>query len=225
LKEGLYPGDTMRIAIIVGFTLILSGCPNTYQVNPKVSPTSDSQPLTRPVSINHPGPLLHEASGLRFAERYDDFQRTAAMRYDTAGLDASFNYNTRWTNCKLVATFYVYSAPRRMTLVGAPPNMVSSTAQEWLQKEFDRTKAAMKHIHRSMQSMVVDSVTTPARGDDLNGHSMTFRKSGNISELRLFVYQAKWFLKYRFTYPEWCQTDAYSKIEALTRQLPWTTPE
>lgn len=210
----------MRIALVIGFTIILSGCPNTYQLNS----LSDTQPLTQPVHFNRPGPLLHEASGLKFSELYNNFQRVAALRYDTAGLDVSIGYNDHWSNCNLSATFYIYPTPK-MNFVGAPPNVVSSTTQGWLDNEFDRSKAEIQHYHASMQSAVVGSVTTPAQDTPLNGRSLTYRESGKISELRLFTYNLKWFLKYRFTYPESCQTEADSRLKALIQRLPWATAQ
>ncbi|MDH3256766.1 MAG: hypothetical protein OEM27_04055 [Nitrospinota bacterium] len=210
----------MRIALIVGFTIILSGCPNTYQLNS----LSDSQPLTQPAQFNHPGPLRHDASELEFQELYDNFQRVAALRYDSAGLDVSISYNDQWSNCKIYATFYIYPTPR-MNFFGSPQNVVSSITQGWLNDEFGRTKVQVKLYHPLMQSEVVDSVTTPAQGKKLNGYSLSYRETGNISELRLFVYNLKWFLKYRFTYPESCNTEANPRLEKLIHQLPWAAAQ
>ena len=204
--------------MVFGGALLISGCPNTYQLNHN----PNTQPLTQPVHFNRPGPLLHEASGLKFPESYDNFQRVTALRYDTAGLDVSIGYNDSWVNCKISATFYIYPTPR-MNFVGTPPSVVSSITQGWLNDEFGRSKDAIKHHHPSMKSMVVGSVATPAQGTPLNGRSLTYRESGKISELRLFVNNLKWFLKYRFTYPESCQSEAGPRLEELIKQLPWVT--
>ncbi len=208
----------LRVFLIFGGALLLSGCPNTYQLNHN----SDTQPLAQPINFNRPGPLLHEASGLNFSEVYGNFQRSSAMIFDIAGLDVGFNYNDHWSNCKIIATFYVYPTPR-MSFIGAPRDVVTSVSQGWLNDEFDRTKTVTKQVHTSMQSEVVGSVTTPAQGTILNGNSFSYREAGNISELRLFIYDLKWFLKYRFTYPKSCQIEAGPRLEALIQQLPWAT--
>lgn len=211
----------MRTVLTLGFIIFLLGCPGTvYQV----SALPDSQPLRKPAVSNRPGPMVHAGSGLAFAETYGSFQRTMAIRYDTAGLDGSFNYNTSWDKCKVVASFYMYPTPQ-MDFVGAPTNVVASKTREWLKNEFDHVKGVFREIHPSMHSEMEHAVTTPAQGGYLNGHSFVFRIGSNISELRLFVYKAQWFIKYRFTYPEWCETEAFSRIEAMTGELPWAAPE
>jgi hypothetical protein len=207
----------MRSVLILGLSISLAGCPlSVYDLNtlPK------SEPLGEPVLFNRPGPLLHEPSGIEFAERYDDFQRVTADRYDTAGLHVSIGYNDRGPDCVIVATFYVYPTPR-MSFIGTSPSVVESVERGWLDREFARSKAGVEQYHSKLESPVVGSCATPATGGDLQGYSFKFRESGNVSELRLFVHRHQWFLKYRFTYPESCEADAERRLEALTRKLPW----
>jgi hypothetical protein len=61
-------GGVIRIVLILGLLLGLSGCP--FTVN-QLSRLPELQPLRQPVLFNQRGPLLHEASGLEFAEWYE----------------------------------------------------------------------------------------------------------------------------------------------------------
>jgi hypothetical protein len=39
------------------------------------------------------------------------------------------------------------------------------------------------------------------------------------------VYRRRWFLEYRFTYPQSCEAEAKSKVEALIPRLPWAAAQ
>jgi hypothetical protein len=199
--------------------LALSGCPlSVYDVN-RLPP---SQPLGEPVLFNAPGPLRHDPSGLTFPESYGQFQRVTAYRYDTAGLDVSVGYNDREADCLIVATFHVYPTPR-MTFIGASPATVNSIEGGWLQREYLRSKADLQQHHPRMETQSESGATTPARGTVLGGISLVFKDDTDISEIRLFVYDHKWFLKYRLSYPESCRAQAQDRIRELVERLPWTT--
>ena len=207
----------IRRVLILGLSFGLLGCP--FTVN-QLNRLPESQPLGQPVLFNQPGPLRHEASGLVFPEWYDNFQRVTAYRYDTAGLDVGIGYNDRRPDCVIAATFYLYPTPR-MSFVGASPDVVSSVERGWLDQEFAQSRAEVEHYHPNLRSLVVGASTTPAAGAVLHGPSLTFHETGNLSDLRLFVYRHQWFLKYRFTYPESCESEAKPKLEALFSRLPW----
>lgn len=198
--------------------MTLGGCPlSVYELNRLPA----SQPLPEPVLFNHPGPLLHEPSGFEFPEAYGSFQRVTAYRYDTAGLDVGIGYNRAEPSCLIVTTFFVYPTPR-MSFIGASPDAVSSVELGWLEHEYARAQAEIKQYHPRMQSGVEAVATMPAHGSLLQGRSMVFKEDGTISELRLFVYDHKWFLKYRLTYPETCESEARKSIEEIASRLPWT---
>src|SRR5262245_14134747 len=111
----------MRSGLVV-LACSLTGCFGLYQLNRLPEP----QPPGRPVSIEAPGPVLHAESGLRLAESYADFQRVAATRYDSAGLDVGIGYNSARPDCPIVTTFYVYPTPR-MIFIGATPEAAAGT--------------------------------------------------------------------------------------------------
>ena len=211
----------MRSIVLVIIAFGLTACP--FTVN-QLNRLPASQPLAQPVLFNRPGPLLHEASGFEFPDWYDNFQRVTAYRYDTGGLDVGIGYNDRRPDCLIAATFYVYPTPR-MSFVGASPDAVASMERGWLNNEFARAKAGIEHHHPAMQSPVVGPAATPSGSSVLQGSSLTFREAGSVSELRLFVYGHQWFLKYRFSYPESCQPEASSRLEAMIPRLPWAAAQ
>jgi len=57
------------------------------------------------------------------------------------------------------------------------------------------------------------------------GVGVRFAESDQLSELHLFLYGRQWFLKYRFTYPQSCESDARAALAGLTRQLPWAAAQ
>lgn len=211
----------MRSIVLLVVALGLTGCPFTGN---QFNRLPAAQPLRQPVLFNRPGRLLHEASGFEFPERYDNFQRVTAYRYDTAGLDVGIGYNDRRPDCLIAATFYVYPTPR-MSFVGVPPDVVSSMERGWLNNEFIRARAEIEYHHPAMDSPVLGPATTPIGSSVLHGSSLTFHEGGTVSELRLFVYGHQWFLKYRFSYPESCQAAASSRLEAMIPRLPWAAAQ
>jgi hypothetical protein len=211
----------MRLILMSGFALLLSGCSSSVTQLSRLPETSQ---LAQPVPIDRPGPLLHEPTGFTFAERYDNFQRINAYRYDDVGQDVSFSYHDREPDCLTIATIYLYPTPR-MIFIGVNPDTVASVKRDWLTSETERTERFINQHLAPKTPAEVDSVTTPVQGADLKGSLLVFRKPGKISEFRLFVLNPQWFLKYRFTYPESCQAPVNLKLEALIRQLPWTRAE
>jgi hypothetical protein len=205
----------IRAALVVGLLVGLSGCP-LYQLNR----LPESQSLSQPVLFNQPGPLRLEATGLEFAEWYENFQRVTAYRYDTRGLDVGVGYNDRRHDCLIVATFYLYPTPS-MSFVGASPDAVSAVERNWLDQGFARSKAEVERHHPGLESPAVSFSTTPAGGAVLHGPSFTFHEGRDVSELHLFVYRHQWFLKFRFTYPDSCRAEAEVRLKALVSKLPW----
>jgi hypothetical protein len=105
----------VRLRILLLALLGLAACPGTVN---QANRLPASQPLREPVSFDHPGTVLHEPSGLEFAQRYGDFVRVSAVRFDDRGLDVGFGYDADDRNCRVVTTFYVYPTPR-MSFIGA----------------------------------------------------------------------------------------------------------
>jgi hypothetical protein len=113
--------------------------------------------------------------------------------------------------------------PEPASFIGASPDVVRSIEGGWLERKYALSKAEIQQHHARMQTATEGAAITPAHGAALQGRSMAFKEDKEISELRLFVFDHKWFLKYRLTYPESCQVDARQRIEELTSRLPWAT--
>jgi hypothetical protein len=207
-----------RLGSII-FAVALSGCPfgGVNQLNR----LPESQPLREPQLVNRPGVLTHDPTRFSFPEWYDNFQRVTAYRYDTGGLDFSVGYNDRRPDCLIVATFYIYPAPR-MTFIGASPSVVSSLQQSWLRNEFARSKQEIDAAHPGLRDASVRDRLAPIGDSLVEGPSYEFSEAEDVSEMRLFLYDRQWFLKYRFTYPQSCEADALTRLAALARKLPWS---
>jgi hypothetical protein len=108
-----------------------------------------------------------------------------------------------------------------MDFVGASYATVAAIERSWLEAELANARAEIAQFHPQMTSEHVGVATTPVAGERLAGASLTFYETGAFSELRLFVHDHQWFLKYRFTYPEWCRDEVASRIDALLAALPW----
>ncbi len=204
----------IRLALLA---CTLAGCLGPPQ---GLDPLPDSRPLAEPMSIDAPGPLLHAPSDLRFEESYGDFRRAAARSYDTAGLDIGLAYTSARPDCPIAATFYLYTTPR-MDAFGATPATIASAEHEILKLHYAQCKTEIASKHPALEATADADVAIWARGRKLEGFSYTYREAALRSELRLFILQHRWFLKYRFAYPQACEADAHVRIEALVSQLPW----
>jgi hypothetical protein len=211
----------MRVPVLLAFILVLPGCP--YTVN-QLNRLPQTEPLAQPVLFNQPGPLVHAPTGFVFPERYDNFQRVTAYRYDTAGLNIEIGYNDRRDNCVVAATYYLYPTPR-MSFIGTRPDVVASIEQRWLRNEFARAKAEIEQHHPRMHSAVEAPASTPSIPQSLQGSRLSYREEGYVSQLQLFVLDRKWFLKYRFTYPEACERESASRLAAILPRLPWAAQQ
>jgi hypothetical protein len=215
-------GGAMKFLVLASVVLLLSGCP--FGAVNQINRIPESQPLREPELFNRPGVLTHEPSGLAFPERSANFQRVTAYRYDTAGLNVAIGYNDRRPTCLIVATFYVYPAPR-MSFVGASPSVVTSLQESWLRDEFARSKAEVEAAHPNLWNPAVQAFVNPLSDLLVQGPSFAFAESEHLSELRLFLYRRQWFIKYRLTYPESCKTEALARFNALDRELPWAAAQ
>jgi hypothetical protein len=206
--------------LLVTLALGLGGCLGTLT---HVNDLPESQQLERKIAVRGPGPLVHAKAGLSFAESYGPFQRMSAWRYDTAGLDMSVDYGDARPECPIAATFYVYPSPR-MNFVGAPLSVVSATEGGWLRSHYAECKTAITTQNAvPLDWSVEGTTTTKASGQSLEGLSFTFRQQNVESQLRLFVWQHQWFLKYRFSYPRGCEAQVQPRLEELIAAQPWSS--
>lgn len=210
----------MRLLVTVLLALMLSGCP--FGGVSQMNRIPHSAPLSEPELFNRPGILRHDPTGFTFSERYDNFQRVNSYRYDQDGIQVSIGYNDRRPGCLIVATIYIYPAPR-MTFIGASPKAVASLQQRWLRDEFASSKADVESAHPNLQERPSQPSTACDSESVVQGPSFHFAESDLLSEMHLLIYDRQWFVKCRFTYPKTCEAEARARLDTLTRQFPWAT--
>jgi len=202
-----------RACSLLACAVVLAACSSAA----RVAPLPSSPLLGKPVSFNKPGPLQHAATGFEFAESYGAFKRVSARRYDAAGLNVGVGYDDRQPDCTIVTLFYVYPTPES----ASAPVSTESSEQSWLDDEFSTARRYVQYNNPGMLLPELSMTSTPTADGSLPGMQLAFRDASSFSELRLFVYSKRWFLKYRFTYPETCETEASRRIAALIAQMPW----
>ena len=212
----------MRFLILAILVAVSTGCPFTGVT--QLNDIPESQRLGEPELFNHPGVLTHEPTGFAFPESYDHFQRVTAYRYDTAGLHVGIGYNDCRPTCLVVATFFIYPAPR-MSFVGANPSVVASLQEKWLDQEYQQSKTEIYLAHPGLRELSTSATTGSTVETFVEGPKFRFAEADQLSELHLFLYDRQWFLKYRFTYPRSCESDALAALAAMTRQLPWAAAQ
>jgi hypothetical protein len=200
--------------LVVATAVALTACASTTAP----APLPESQLLGQPISINKPGALRHEPSGFEFAEAYGSFRRVSARRYDTAGLNVGIGYDDRRSDCTIVTTFFVYPTPDEEP---APDPAPARTEQGWLDAEFSVARRYVRYKNPGMLLPELGLASTPTSKGLLPGLQLGYRDASKFSELRLFVYGKRWFLKYRFSYPESCESEASQRIAALVADMPW----
>jgi hypothetical protein len=215
-RSGMSP-RLAAVSVLLALTACSSGA--------RPAPLPPSPLLVKAVSFERPGPLRHDATGFEFAERYGAFERVSARRYDTEGLNVGIGYDDRQPECTIVTTFYVYptpetpeAAPRADTVVEDP----RAREQSWLDAELAMAHRSIRYNNPAMLLPQLSIASTPSARGTLAGLQLAFRDTSYLSELRLFVWSKRWFLKYRFTYPETCEAEASQRIAALVAAMPWS---
>jgi len=133
-RMSLRAAADMPIQVVVLLALLLTGCP-AYQL----SKLPASEPLAQPRELDQAGSYRHVRSNREFPASAAGFERIRLIQFDTAGLDVSASYQTRSPSCPVLATLYVYPAPR-MHFVGTPPHTVLALERSWLASEYARSR-------------------------------------------------------------------------------------
>jgi hypothetical protein len=190
------------------------GCP-VYHLNRLPSTTSLAQPIAETVA----GDFVH-ASGIRFAQAYEDFVRVSVTRYDTAGLDYGVGYNRPGPQCPAVATFYVHPAPR-MHHLGAEPASVRSLEASWLAEALRASRTELENHHPTARLRHEGPCQPSPRRTEPRGLCAVYDEGSAVAEVQLFLHAHDWFVKYRFTFPRECEAAATRSLERLTANLDW----
>jgi len=199
----------MRIHLVVLLAILLTGCP-VYQLNRL--PASD--PLSQPRPLNESGPYRHIQSNLQFPVSVAGFERIRLTQFDTAGLNVSGSYQNRSSSCPVLATLYIYPAPR-MQFVGASPAVVRSLEQTWLESEYTRSRTELLDRYPDAQAQIEGPITDRSA----LGLRGVFEHDSSVSELELLLMDRRWFIKYRHSYPSPCASKARAELEAFHAAL------
>jgi hypothetical protein len=213
--------DVMRrpndAATVFTYLLLVTGGCTPVRYSHTLPPT---QPLPQPLSIQHPGTVLHEASGYRFPERVAGFERVGATVFDVQHQQIAIGYDRETPGCRTTATVFLDPAP---LFVLATPSEAALGAMKRLilDRAYDARKATVRQVHPAIAGLVEDSAaTTPAGGTVLRGRSLTFQEGHDTSEMHVFLLSTEWILTYRFTYPRACTDQAAGQLNELRAGLP-----
>jgi hypothetical protein len=205
------------VAVLLVIIVGLAGCQST-------SPNSTSQPNNNEVA----GSYTHQPSGMMFPQTLADFQRADIKFYDKEGLDMSVGYNIYLPPRMVVATFYVFPAPRLVS-IGSPPNVVDTAKEIAVKSQFESTKQAILEAHPGAKLIDEKDTSILQAGGYQSGKMATFEYEDLFAQKRqlvqsmlyLFCYAgSNWSIEYRFSYPK--SFDASKDIEDFMRSLSWT---
>lgn len=199
----------MQRHLVALLSALLLGCP-VYQLNRLPA----SEPLAEPRALDHAGPYRHVHTNLEFPAAAAGFERTALTQFDRAGLSVAGTYEARTSACPVLATLYVYPAPR-MQFIGASPDVVRSLEQSWVESEYTRSRSELLSRFPDAQPRNEGPITErPVLG--LRG---VFEHAPFVSELEVLLMNRQWFTKYRHTYPDSCASRARAQLESFHAAL------
>lgn len=184
-----------------------------------------------PKDIDVSGPYAQVASGMVFAERVLDFQRTAVTRYNSEGTEESADYVLDEPGRQAMVSVYVYPAPVEIAaaLAGSLSRDDLAAALYMIAEQlFADEEEAITGLHPGAD--VVDEGNTSLLQQGMNrpGNYASFRYDeeafGKVqrvdSKLYLFPMVAgRWMVKYRITAPAGTGAE---EAERFIRALPWT---
>jgi hypothetical protein len=169
---------------------------------------------------------VHRASGMVFPSSVGEFRKISSDRFDAEGLDVSAGYDLAAPGLEIVATVYVYPAPRLVS-IGSPPAVIESARETLCRQEYANRKQEVFDFHPGAR-LVREASAAPPQGGPLPGAMAAFSFDDTLagerralgSELYVFCYAGdRWAFEYRFTYPE--EQDAGPTIRAFMTALRW----
>ncbi len=209
----------MRSAVLFVVLAALTACQTSHVGSPSAVSRPPRARALQPVLLDTDEPVVHEASGFRFPVRQGGFRRIAAYRYDDEGREMGVVYRNVRPGCAVDAAFAVY--PVSEAHDPAVANRVGAAPAPSLAQELAHAREEWKRGHDQLELVAEGETSTPGAFNALEGPFARFRERGQISEIQIFLYEDKWFLRYAFTYPERCATEADERIAAVVERLPW----
>ncbi len=189
--------------------------------------TMQSHYLKQPEPITVEGRYVHPRSKITIPETVAGFWRGAIVRYDSGDLDISAGYDLRSAARHIVATVYVYPAPRLVS-IGSPPEVVAGARAHLAAGEFDRRKREVQQVHPGAQLVEQRDTVRMEGGQSYSGKLAVFEYdevfAGSKMPLRSCLYvfcyvDSKWAIEYRFTYPK--DQDAEKAIQEFIQKWNW----
>ncbi len=211
----------LRLIILIFPVLLLLGCP--FSVTRMPAPRSE--PLEIPIEILTSEDFHHSPSGMIFPKNVQGFIRVEITQYDKEGYDVSVGYNAYGLMYNLVATIYVYPGPD-MTYLGAAPETVRSLENGYLSNAIEQIKGVIEEQHPHWKlEYEGDSILVPFYPAKMVSyeyqHDTLVGSLKVISTAHIFLVDHRWFVKFRFTYPEASAKQYTPKAFNLVRSLIW----
>lgn len=213
MSNSMNPFKTITVVMM---SFLLTGCLT-------MSPSS----LSVPGNIEVAGSYIHKPSGMMFPKTINDFQRVDVYQYDKEGLDVSVGYNLFAPPRTIVATMYVYPAPKVVS-IGSPPSVIAVAQDIAAKGEFESRKQEIMIAHPGAIIIEEKDVSLVQAGKTQLGKMATFQyedvflnKSQTVEgRVYLFCYvSGNWIIKYRFSYPK--SFDATKDIDDFMQGLSW----
>jgi hypothetical protein len=171
---------------------------------------ASTTPLEDPVRVEvGPGEFRHEPSGVVFPERIGRFRRVAVTRYDEDGLDASVGYDFKSPPFFIIATVYVFPAPRCASL-GSSEEGIADMKAELAGGAWKGSVDQVLRAHEGSRLVADEEVEVVNAGRTFRGRKASFEYEGEFGGARLraqsYLYAfcwvgEDWIVEYRFTYP------------------------
>lgn len=146
-----------------------------------------------PVTLDVAGEFVQPRTGIHFPVVVGDFVRSTVSTYDADTSNISVAYNMTSDSLAIVATLYVYPAPR-------PPNPREFRAH------FDEVCATMRDMHPGYRHQMYYPVSVLAGGKRREGLGYSFVEDREMngrtitsSTYVLLFSRGPWFYKGRFT--------------------------
>ena len=199
-RTGLDAKAARIILISLGMmvTCVLCGCPGATK----------STLLSKPLPIVTETSFVHAETGVSFSPVIDGFRRGPILQYDQEGRDISVGYDFTDGRDIIVATVYVYPAPKLVS-IGSPANVVAEARWRLIEGHFQRVKHGVVRVHPDAVLKSEEPAYLNFNGKRLTGLLARYEyedvlagvRSPVTSEMYLFQWN-EWFIKFRNTYTQ-----------------------
>ena len=154
------------------------------------------------------GPYHHKISGMIFPEKVGDFRRVSITQFTQEGNDTGVSYNANNFMNSILASVFVYPAPR-IASFGSPSYVIENSRKIVLRDHLKELKNTITDEHPDAKLISEKDYTLTTGGKSYKGTKVVyelkfqygFYSIDSISHLYLFQ-KGKWLIKYRITFPK-----------------------